>query len=77
MAGRKLTDEEALQRLEQASAVLGDEPCETVRANTALTTARMAVSMLMLGLEQAAEEDSDEVPGVIANRHGGSSEPTR
>lgn len=65
MAGRKLTDEEALVRLERASAALGDEPAETVRAQTALTTARAAVSILMLGLEAAAEDGVDEVPGVL------------
>ena len=67
MAGRKLTDEEALRRLERAARELGDEPAETVRAQTALTTARVAVSMLMLGLEQAAEEKSDTVPGVLTS----------
>jgi uncharacterized protein YbjQ (UPF0145 family) len=65
VAGRKLTDDEALRRLEQASRILGDEACVTVRAQTALTTARAAVSILMLGLEAAAEDGADEVPGVL------------
>jgi hypothetical protein len=63
--GRTLTDQEAIDRLAKASAVLGDEPGATVRAQTALTTARVAVSILMLGLEQASEEETDVVPGVL------------
>lgn len=65
MAGRKLSDDEALRRLERASSALGDEPGETVRANTALEAARRAVSILIIGLELAAEDDSDVVPGII------------
>jgi DNA polymerase III epsilon subunit-like protein len=61
---RKLSDQEALDRLARASDALGVDPGETVRAHTALTTARAAVSLLMLGLEKAAEDGADEVPGV-------------
>lgn len=68
MAGRKLTDQEALDRLARASLVLGDEPGQTVRANTALEAARQAVSILIIGLEIAGEEETDTVPGIISPR---------
>ena len=61
---RTISDDQALARLAAASEALGEEPGATVRGNTALTTARAAMSMLILGLEQAIEEDADEVSGV-------------
>lgn len=61
---RTISDDEALARLAAASEALGEEGGATVRGHTALTTARAAVSMLMLGLEQAIDEDADEVRGV-------------
>jgi len=60
--GRKLSDQEALDRLAKASDVLGVEPGETVAADTALTTARRAMLMLMLALEGAADEPSPLSP---------------
>lgn len=54
--GRKITDQEALDRLAKASDVLGVEPCETVAADTAMTVARNALTVLMLGLEGAADD---------------------
>jgi hypothetical protein len=66
VAGRKLTDQDALDRLERASAVLGDEPAETVQAQTALTVARSAMTMLMLGLEGAVDGDCDPADTMAA-----------
>jgi hypothetical protein len=54
--GRKLSEQEALDRLASASDVLGVEPGETVAADTALTAARQAMVLLMLGLEGAADD---------------------
>ncbi len=65
MAKRLLTDDEIADRLARASGVLGEEAAETARGNTVLAVARRAVSVLMLGLEMAADDETDEVPGVI------------
>jgi hypothetical protein len=65
VAGRTLTDDEAADRLARASAALGDEPGETVAGDTALQAARRAVTLIMLGLEQASEQGSETVPGVL------------
>jgi hypothetical protein len=61
----KLTDTEAYDRLFNARRALGDEEGETVRATTALKTARRALAMLQFALLQASEENSDHVEGVI------------
>lgn len=55
--GRKLSDQEALDRLARASDALGVEPGETVAADTALETARTAMTMLILSLEGAGEDE--------------------
>ncbi len=55
MAARKLSDQEALDRLARASDALGVEEGATVPGNTALEAARRAVTMLLLGLEGAGE----------------------
>lgn len=46
----KLTDTEAYDLLFNARQALGDRDAETVRADTALTTARRALSMLQFAL---------------------------
>lgn len=61
----KLTDNEVYDLLFNAREALGDQDAETVRANTALTTARRALSMLQFALLQAAEQNADHVEGVI------------
>ncbi len=60
----KLTDTEAYDLLFDARRALGDRPAETVRANTALDTARQALSMLQFALLKAAESGADHVEGV-------------
>lgn len=60
----KLSDDEAHERLLKASLALGEEPGDSVRAHTALSAARKAMTMLILGFEQACEEDADAVPYV-------------
>ncbi len=65
MADRKLSDEEAMNRLGRASDALGVEPGASVRAATALTAARAALVMLMVSLEIATDEDSDEIKAVL------------
>jgi len=61
----RLTDTEAYDLLFNAREALGDQDAETVRANTALTTARRALSMLQFALLQASEQNADHVEGVI------------
>lgn len=61
----RLTDTEAYDLLFNAREALGDQEAETVRANTALTTARRALAMLQFALLQASEENTDHVDGVI------------
>jgi len=61
----KLTDTEAYDLLFNARQALGDRDAETVRADTALTTARRALSMLQFALLQASEQNTDHVEGVI------------
>lgn len=61
----KLTDTEAYDLLFNAREALGDQDAETVRANTALTTARRALSMLQFALLQASEQNADHVAGLI------------
>jgi hypothetical protein len=61
----KLTDIEAYDLLHAARQALGDREAETVRAATALSTARGALSMLQFALLQASETNSDYVEGVI------------
>lgn len=61
----KLTDEQAYDLLFNARRALGDQEAETVRADTALTTARRALAMLQFALLQASEENTDHVEGVI------------
>lgn len=67
--GRTLSDDEAVDRLVRAADALGEEPGETARAQTALTVARSAMRMLILGLEQASAEETDDVPGVLPQPH--------
>ncbi len=59
-----LTDNQAHDRLSAALEALGDEPGVTTRADTALSAARRALSMLSFGLLYASEKGLDEVPGV-------------
>lgn len=61
----KLTDTDAYDLLFNAREALGDQEAKTVRANTALTTARRALTMLQFALLQAGEENTDHVEGVI------------
>ena len=61
----KLTDTEAYDLLFNARQALGDQEAETVRATTALTTARGALAMLQFALLKASEENTDHVEGVI------------
>lgn len=68
-----LSDNEAHDRLIEARRALGDAPADTIRAETALATARKALDMLALGLLVAAERHSDDVPGVML----GESSPSR
>lgn len=51
--------------MREASDVLGVESVETVAGNTAMEAARTALAMLSLGLEQADEEGSETVPGIL------------
>ena len=46
----KLSDNEADDRLKRAMTVLGDEPGETVAANTALEAARKALRLISIAL---------------------------
>jgi len=61
----KLTDVEAYDLLHQAAETLGRAEGSTVRANTALDAARMMLRMLQMGLLKAAEDDADQVEGLI------------
>lgn len=61
----KLTDSQAADRLIRAADVLEGAEGESVRAQTALEAARRALVLLTLGLEQATEAGSDEVPGLL------------
>lgn len=54
---KALSDAEAADRLARASTALGDEPGASVQAETALAAARKALTMLMLGLEQAGDPE--------------------
>lgn len=60
-----LSDNQIGDRLHAALEALGREDAETVRGKTALKAARQALGLLQVGLLVAAEEDSDDVPGVI------------
>lgn len=71
----KLTDTEAYDLLFNARRELGDKDAATVRANTALNTARQALAMLQVALLHAAEHDTDHVEGVIDQRPATSREP--
>lgn len=46
----KISDNEADDRLKRAMTVLGDEPGETVAANTALEAARKALRLISIAL---------------------------
>lgn len=56
MAGRKLTDDEALARLRRASDALGVEDAEGAAAQTALDASRRVLFWMAEGLEGAADE---------------------
>lgn len=60
-----LTDDETYRLLHAALLALGSEAAETVRANTALAAARLALTALQMALVKAnviedAEESSTE-----------------
>lgn len=61
---KPLSDNQAHDLLTDARRALGDDPGETVRADTALKAARQALSGLALALLYASETGSDQVPGV-------------
>lgn len=73
----KLTDTEAYDLLFKAREALGDQEAETVRANTALTTARRALAMLQFALLQASEQNTDHVEGVIVRPETSPEPPPR
>lgn len=62
---RRLSDDDVYDLLFNARQALGDQEAETVRADTALTTARRALAMLQFALLQASEQNADHVEGVI------------
>lgn len=65
---KPLSEEDALRLLSKALAVLGDERFESARADTALTTARLALSVLAASLTNAIEQNEEELRGVIEPR---------
>lgn len=60
MAGREITDEEALRRLRAASDVLGSEDVETVAGQSAMHFAR-----LMLVASMEAIETPETAQGML------------
>jgi hypothetical protein len=57
-----LSDEEAYEVLHAALLKLGQSPGKTVRANTALTAARVALSGLQMGLLAAMDNEQKKEP---------------
>ena len=55
-----LSDTQAADRLQQASAALGDAPGASIPANTALQAARKALSLLTLGLIATVERQDQK-----------------
>jgi len=54
-----------MNRLRAAHKALGEESGATIRADTAITTARTALSMLILSLAGAMHLNEDNLRGVI------------
>lgn len=67
---KPLSDNEAHERLVKAREVLGDEPAETLRSNTALRAARIALGGLQFGLVKAMDENADTIDGVTSPESG-------
>lgn len=59
-----LSDDAAYERMANALNALGNEPGETVRADTAIKAARRSLNLLMFGLLAAQEAGSNKVPGI-------------
>jgi len=59
-----LSDDEVYEALHRALLALGTAGGATIRADTALKTARKALTILEMGLLKAMEEGKDEVEGI-------------
>jgi hypothetical protein len=64
----KLSDDDVLILLKMALDALGGGSASTIRADTALTTARTALAMLALSLKGAIALNEEELRGVIEPR---------